>query len=138
MPFESFAADDPNQIVLGLFSDELLAVYLLVQVQPNIFDCHFTSRKDAPKEAVLAAGRQIVGFCAENGLELVALVPKRSKPLQAWVEGVGFELGRETDYSGVPYLCYEIRKDLDRANFRGGETFHQIQDGAVNPIGPQR
>lgn len=92
MSFEDFAADDPSQIVMGLFGDDLLAVYLFCQVSPDTYDCHFTARRDAPKDAVLAAGRWLVQWFVENNLHLKAFVGARNKPLRQFVERCGFTL----------------------------------------------
>lgn len=89
--FEVFAADDPRQIVMGLFGDYLLAVYVFYQLTPDTFDCHFTSRRDAPKPAVLAAGQQLVVFFVQNGLHLSTSVSARNEPLRRWVEKVGLK-----------------------------------------------
>lgn len=88
--FEVFAADDPRQIVMGLFDGEsFLAVYVFYQISPSEFDCHFTSRRDAPKEAVLAAGKWLVEFFVRNNLHLTTHVAARNGPLRRWVESVG-------------------------------------------------
>lgn len=88
--FEVFAADNPRQIVMGLFdSDKFLAVYVFYQVSPDTFDCHYTCRRDAPKNAVWAAGRQLVEFFSQNSLILSTHVARRNKPLRRWVESIG-------------------------------------------------
>lgn len=118
MSFESFVADDPAQIVMGLFSDSLCAVYLFYQTNPTTFDCHFTSRRDAPKDAVLSAGHWLVQFFAQNNLHLRAFVTLRNKPLRAWVEAVGlkylgietFLLQSDTEGDNVPAMANPFAK----------------------------
>src|SRR6478672_8945876 len=91
--FEVFAANDPRQIVMGLFDGEdFLAVYVFYQMSTDTWDCHFTSRRDAPKDLVWAAGRQLVMFFTENNLNLHAVVPQRNKPLCRWVASVGLRV----------------------------------------------
>jgi hypothetical protein len=94
--FEVFAADDPNQIVMGLFNEaDFLAVYVFYQISPDTFDCHFTSRRDAPKDAVLAAGRQLVSFFNANNLHLSTHIAARNGPLRRWAEAVGLVVSQK-------------------------------------------
>lgn len=96
MKFEDFAADTPNQIVLGLFNGELQAAYLLHEVEPNVYQCHFTSRRDAPKDAVLSAAKWIVDYFVASGLRLIALVEPRCVPLRHFSEAIGLaEVGQK-------------------------------------------
>jgi hypothetical protein len=44
MSFAEFT--DPNALAIGLFNGELLAVYFLHEVEPRVFQAHFTSRRN--------------------------------------------------------------------------------------------
>ena len=90
MSFDDFSADDPRQIVLGLFNGELQAAYLLREAD-NIWECHFTSRRDAPKDAVLAGARWVIDYFVANGMRLRAYVRPRNVPLRAFAEAVGLK-----------------------------------------------
>lgn len=91
MSFEDFSADNPRQVVVGLFHGKLQAVYLIQETAPAIYDTHFTSNRTAPKENVLAGARLLLTWLLENGAEeVVAYVSERNKPLGRFVEAVGF------------------------------------------------
>lgn len=128
MPFEQFASDAPNQIVLGLFNGELQAAYLLHEVEPNIYQCHFTSRRDAPKDAVLSAAKWIVDYFVANGLGLVAYVRPRNVPLCRFSEAIGLkEVGRKT-------FCCKVTRDSDTLS--ADVTYIEFMVG--NPSGLKR
>jgi hypothetical protein len=91
MSFEDFAADDPSQIVMGLFKGPLCAIYLFREGTRGTFDAHFTSRRDVPREYVVAGGRWMVRWFMENGAqEISAFVIQQNGPLCRFVEDVGF------------------------------------------------
>lgn len=91
MPFEMFAADDPKQVVMGLFNGELQAVYVFCEGERGHFDCHFTSSRNAPREWVIAGAQRMVDWFKEHGvIELTAYIVARNRPLRAFVELLGF------------------------------------------------
>ena len=91
MPFETFSANNPTQLVIGLFNGELQAVYAIVEWEPRRFEVHFTSAKSAPKEPVRLGAQQVLNFMLENGAkEVVAFVVSRNRPLRRFVESIGF------------------------------------------------
>lgn len=101
MTFEDFAADDPRQIVLGLFNGELQAAYLLRETQPAVYECHFTSKRDAPKDAVLAGARWISDYFTDNGLTLTAQVLRKNKALCRFSEAIGLVV--QSEVNGIVY-----------------------------------
>lgn len=108
MSFEDFASDDPSQIVMGLFNGSLCAVYLFKEGPRGTFDAHFSSRRDVPRDYVLAGGRWMVKWFMENGAQEVgAYVVEQNGPLRRFVEEVGFVAkglvkfgGRQNDTEG--------------------------------------
>jgi hypothetical protein len=118
MSFSDFAADDPSQIVMGLFRGEaFIAVFMFHQVSVDTFGAHFTAPRNAPKDAVLAAGRWLVNWFLSNHLHLQAFVSERNKPLRRWVEAVGLtqQTTGQNDTDGValrstmnPFIEYGV------------------------------
>lgn len=96
MKFEDFAADDPSQIVLGLFNGNLQAVYLFRQIGPKTFEAHFTSSRKAKREDVLAGARTLVQWFAEQGLVIVGYVNAGNGPLRHFLEEAGLTLETAT------------------------------------------
>lgn len=92
MPFETFAANDPNQIAIGLFNGQFLALYFLHETEPKKFQCHFTSRRNVSKEVLLTGAKEVVRNFLENGAtELEAWVTVRNKPLKSFLVALGFQ-----------------------------------------------
>jgi hypothetical protein len=113
---------------MGLFDgeDDFLAVYVFYQISPDTFDCHFTSRRDASKDAVWAAGRQLVQFFTANNLRLSTHVAARNVPLRRWVESAGLVAGRDdTEKSG--------QDDTGRVLSSHRDTFVEYRSQQVNP-----
>lgn len=90
MSFEEFAADYNNKVVMGLFGDRLEAVYVFIEVRPQTFEAHFTSRKDASHVDVFAGARTLVDWFHSQGAVINAQIVERNKPLRAFVEALGF------------------------------------------------
>lgn len=100
MSFDDFVQDDPSQIVMGLFNGSLCAIYLFKEVSRGIFDAHFTSRRDVPREYVVAGGRWMVRWFMRNGAEeVIAYVVEQNSPLRAFVEDVGFQVDTLVEFS---------------------------------------
>ena len=108
MPFEQFAADYPNQVALGLFDPELIAVYFFHEIDEQLYQAHWTSRRDADKDAVLTGAKQLVEWFQRNGLQMAAFIHKRNIPLQRFVLAAG--LKRNT-----------CKSDTDRCNLSPNE-----------------
>lgn len=98
MSFEEFASDDVT--VMGLFNGDFLAAYVVKEYQPGYFDMHFTSKRKAPRDYLVAGGIQITDWLIEHGArEVSALIVSRNRPLAAFLEDCG--------YSAVETLTFE-------------------------------
>lgn len=92
MSFEDFSADVPNQVVIGMFHEQLVAVYMFIETFPHIYEAHFTSRKDASHADVFAGARTMVDWFHSQGAVVTAEIVERNRPLRAFVEALGFVL----------------------------------------------
>jgi hypothetical protein len=91
MPLEVFAADDPRHLTVGLFNGELQAVYFLHEVEPSIYQAHFTSRRGLSREALLAGAAEVAHqVLANGGSEIHAWVTERNGPLRSFLTDLGF------------------------------------------------
>lgn len=90
MSFEEFSADDPKQIVMGLFNGRLCAVFLFREFRRGWFETHFTTRRDAPKDYILTAAHTLAEWFTGNGAGLTADIIERNTPLRRFVELIGF------------------------------------------------
>lgn len=91
MSFETFAANDPTQIAIGLFNGQFLAVYFLHETEPSKFQAHFTSKRGVPREVLLDGAKEVISQFLDNGAtELEAWVTERNKPLRSFLEDLGF------------------------------------------------
>lgn len=106
MSFGDFSADDPKQIVMGVFAGKLCAVFLLREFQPGWFETHFTTRRNASKDVALSAAMELAEWFRENGAGLTANIVERNTPLRKFVEAVGFQEVERFDYQGKPYVRY--------------------------------
>ena len=107
-PFETFIADDPKQIVVGLFNGDLQAVYVTYEFEPGKFETHYTSHRKAPRENVLWGAQQILNIMLSNGAEeVLAYVSPQNKPLCRFVQDIGFSDPVEyVDPTGRKFLRY--------------------------------
>jgi hypothetical protein len=88
--WEDFTADSPTNLTIGLFNGQLQSLYFLQEYSPRHFEAHFTSRKQASRETVLAGGKQVLDLILANGGEQVdALVLTVNKPLRRFVTQLG-------------------------------------------------
>ena len=102
MPFEVFAEDNPLHLTFGLFDDELLAVYFLHEVEPGVYESHFTSRKKVSRGPLLAAAREVIKMMLENGAtQINAWILEKNAPLRAFVEELGFLIQGAEEYPCV-------------------------------------
>lgn len=91
MSFEKFASNDPRHLTIGLFNGEMRALYFLREVEPRIFEAHFTSRPQTPREALLIGAAEVAYQILANGAEEIhAWVTPRNKPLRSFLESLGF------------------------------------------------
>lgn len=89
MPFESFT--DPNALAIGLFNGELQAVYFLHEVEPRVFQAHFTSQRGLDWDTLLAGATEVAYQVLANGAEEIhAWIIPRNKPLRSFLESLGF------------------------------------------------
>lgn len=89
MPFESFT--DPDALAVGLFNGELQAVYFLHEVEPCVFQAHFTSRRGMDWDTLLAGAAEVAYQVLANGAEEIhAWVTPRNKPLRSFLTLLGF------------------------------------------------
>jgi hypothetical protein len=108
MSFETFA--DPHNIVVALFDPDFIAVFVFHELEPQVFQCHFTSRQDGPRGTLIHAARELVSIFLANGAkELIAWIMPRNTPLRRFVEELGFvNLGSErfacNDVSDCPTM----------------------------------
>lgn len=106
MDFEDFAANDPNQIVMGLFNGKLCAVFMFREFQPGWLETHFTTRRDAQKDNVLLGALTLADWCVERRFGLTANIVERNTPLRRFVEAIGFQEVEHFEYQGKPYVRY--------------------------------
>lgn len=108
MSFEEFSSSDPTQIVMGLFDEDLCAVFLFREFQPGWFETHFTTRRGAPKDYVLTAAQTLAEWFVSNGASLTANIVERNTPLRRFVEAIGFtRIGSfQCSETGKTYVRY--------------------------------
>lgn len=105
MAFETFIATDPRQIVIGVFNGEMLAAFLLYEIEPGIYDCHFTSKRGAPKELLIEGGKMIRNTFFENGArELTAQITERNSALKSYLHALGFNCVKSTCPGGANHV----------------------------------
>lgn len=127
MPFEKFASSDPLQIVIGLFQPELIAVFVYLETEPKVYDCHFTAKRNVPRQTLLDAAREINACLLTNGAErLTAFIVERNRPLRTFVEELGFTAqgkftapklingNRDSVCSSQVFVEYECKGDPPR------------------------
>lgn len=91
MAFEDFAAINDTQITIGLFNGELQAVYFLQEVEPSVYQAHFTTRRGLSREIALQGARETAKLLLENGASQIdAWVTIRS-PLRRFLTDLGFQ-----------------------------------------------
>lgn len=101
MPFETFASEHPAHVTLGLFNGELQAVYFLCEVEPAVYEVHFTSQRGVLRETLLDAARQVARLFLTNGaVELRAWIMPRNRALCQFLLDLGFVSAGYKDFSG--------------------------------------
>lgn len=102
MPFEVFAGDD--RLVMGLFNGQFLAAYVAKEYAPGFWDMHFTSKRNTPREYLVAGGVGITSHLIEKGAqEVSALIVARNRPLREFLGSCGYALDRVMRFSDSPY-----------------------------------
>lgn len=76
---------------MGLFNEQLCAVYVFIEVGPKIMEAHFTSRKDVDVAEVFAGAKTMVDWFHSQGAVITAQIVERNRPLRAFVEALGFK-----------------------------------------------
>jgi hypothetical protein len=90
-PFDAIIADDPRQIVIGVFNGQFCAMFLLYEDSPGYFNCHFTSKRGTARDALVAAGAAIRDAFLNNGaVELCAWITAKNRALAGYLESLGF------------------------------------------------
>lgn len=91
LPFAVFADNNPAHLAIGLFNGELQAVYFMIEVEPSIYEAHFTSQRNVSREVLLEGAQQVADAVLSNGgSEIHAWVTPRNKPLQSFLGALGF------------------------------------------------
>lgn len=111
MGFEEFARTDAQQARVGLFNGEFIALYGVTEYAPAHYDMHFTSKRGAPRQYLVAGGIRITNWLIENGAcEVSALIMARNRPLREFLEACGYSFVSETVFEEqdkmVRYLKY--------------------------------
>lgn len=105
LPFEEFSKADPHQVVMGLFNGEFLAAYLINEFSPGRFDLHFTSKKGAARDHLVAGGIWVTDWLIENGAtEVSAIIVHRNRPLREFLLDCGFGFTECLTFPNLP-LC---------------------------------
>lgn len=95
MPFEEFIAPNPIQAVMGLFNGEFLAAYMVKEYALQHYDLHFTAKRRAPRECLVAGGIQLTTWLIQNGaVEVSAIIVARNTALRKFLEDCGYKLER--------------------------------------------
>ena len=99
MSFADFSAGAPTDIAIGLFNGDFQALYFLHEVQPAIYQAHFTARPKTSRELLLWGAALIIREFFTNGAkEIHAWVTPRNKPLQTFLTHLGFECVAEQHF----------------------------------------
>lgn len=112
LSFDQWLDVGPNQAMLGLFNGEFIALYMVKQFAPAQMDMHFTSKRGAPRNYLVAGGIQITNWLIVNGaLEVSALILKRNHALRQFLEDCRYSLDRELTFPDSPrtWLRYVAR-----------------------------
>lgn len=102
MSFEEFVGNDVT--VMGLFNGDFLAAYVVKEYQPGCFDMHFTSKRKAPREYLVAGGIQITDWLIEHGArEVSALIVSRNRPLASFLTDCGYSVAETLTFEDSPH-----------------------------------
>lgn len=113
-PFETFASNDPRQIVVGVFNGSFVAAFLLYEWQEGgYFECHFTSKRGTPRETLIEGGRMIRDAFLQNGaVELCAWVTKRNSALKNYLAALNFSPVEEKEFCQKPFIRYHVTRPV--------------------------
>lgn len=67
IPFEEFASYKPTEVSMGLFNGELIAVYLIQQRGPHLFQVHFASRRKTARDDALSGALTLRDWLLRDG-----------------------------------------------------------------------
>lgn len=105
MSFESFT--DPHALAIGLFNGELQAVYFLHEVEPRVFQAHFTSQRGTNWNTLLEGAAEVAYQVLTNGAEEIeAWVTPRNRPLRTFLESLGFTEHQATLFNNRLFIKY--------------------------------
>lgn len=105
MSFEDFVLKSPGQVVLGLFNGQFLAVYVVKEFKPHHYDMHFTSKRNTPREYLVAGGIQVTSKLIRLGaIEVSAVIRARNLALKRFLEDCGYSLEKELTFDDSPHL----------------------------------
>lgn len=92
MSFEEFSSENPLHTVIGAFDEEqLMAVFLLWEYEPGIYDAHFTARRNVPRVPLIQAGREISRLIlGSGGKQITAWIVEKNGALRRYIEELGF------------------------------------------------
>jgi hypothetical protein len=136
MSFADFIG--PDGIAIGLFDDELCAVYFLHETAAGNFQAHFTSRRGVARETLLTAAAQVAeDFFAAGATEIHAWVTERNTALRHFLTHLGFICVERAQFCCAPtefratmtpdrnqrsFVKYSLKVNQDR-NFRQKAKF---------------
>ena len=105
MPFEDFIAPNPTQATIGLFNGEFLAAYLVREYSPQCYEMHFTAKRQAPRNYLVAGGIQLTTWLIQNGaIEVSAIIMARNKALKRFLQDCGYTLEKELTFTDSPHI----------------------------------
>lgn len=78
MSFDTFASNNPRHLTIGLFNGEMQALYFLREVEPGVFEAHFTSKPVV--SVVHYCNESLSEGNAEENLQLAGLRESDSQP----------------------------------------------------------
>lgn len=123
MSFEQFSGSYDNQVVFGLFNDQLWAVYMFIETAPKVVESHFTSRRDAPTEDVFAGAKTLLKWFEAEGSQVTACIVERNRPLRRFAEALGFEPVDEFLVGNRTVLNYVYPPKTFKSAQGGGDIF---------------
>ena len=111
--FESIIANDPQQIVIGVFNGQFCAVFLLYEDTPKHFSCHMTSKRGTSRDTLIQAGILIRDTFLHNGAEeLCAWITERNLALKGYLEALGFAEVERKEFPSLPKVTEIGCKDV--------------------------
>lgn len=102
MPYRDFL---DSWAVMGLFNGEFIGVYVIKEFQPGCFDMHFNSKRQTPRNYLVAGGIQITNWLVGNGArEVSAVIIARNRALREFLEDCGYAAVQKMRFVDSPHL----------------------------------